>query len=286
MPNLKEIKGRIHSVASITQITGAMKMISATKLKKAQEAVVRMRPYAEKIKQLLGEICTVIRENTLQRYTVAPSGGKVLSIVVTSNRGLCGAFNSSIVRKVSCMAKRRYKEEIQLLTIGKKGKDLLSKKYTLYADWSYLFEMLSFERISEVTDGLIRECLGGAFTEVKLVYNRFKNAASQEIITEVFFPIMVPKVETSGDASDYIFEPSKNIIFDQLALKSLKLQFFRAILESYASEHGARMMAMHKATENASDLKAGLMLTYNKARQASITKEILEIVGGSEALNG
>ncbi|XOD68368.1 MAG: ATP synthase F1 subunit gamma [Flavobacteriales bacterium AspAUS03] len=286
MLSLKEIKDRIHSVASITQITGAMKMVSAAKLKKAQEAVIRVRLYAKKIKKLLGALCTVVREDTLQRYTVAPLRGKILYIVVTSNRGLCGAFNSSIVREVTRIVKGRHAEEIQLLTIGKKGKDLLSRKYTLYADWSDLFDMLSFERISEVTDGLIRECLEGTFTEVELVYNRFKNALSQEVIIEKIFPIIVPEVETSEHASDYIFEPSKEVFFHQLLLKALKVQFFRAILESYASEHGARMTAMYKATENASDLKADLILTYNKARQEFITKEILEIVGGVEALNG
>ncbi|XOD68069.1 MAG: ATP synthase F1 subunit gamma [Flavobacteriales bacterium Tduv] len=287
MPSLKEIRGRIHSVSSIMQITGAMKMVSAAKLKRAQNAVVRVRPYADKIKQLLRRLCLVVGEDELQQYTVAPSSDKILLIVITSNRGLCGAFNASIVREIFRLESEVYpQKEIFLLTIGKKGKALLVKKYPLYMDRSDLFEDLRFENISDLKDDLIKECLRGAFSTVQLVYNRFKNVGLQEVTTEQFFPIIEEENKRSEDVQDCIFEPSKEIFFDHLVPKAFKVQLFRALLESCASEHSARMTAMHKATENASDLRSDLMLTYNKARQASITKEILEILSGAEALNG
>lgn len=287
MSSLKEIRSRIHSVSSIMQITGAMKMVSASKLKRAQDAVVRVRPYADKMKQLLRRLCTVVGEDVLQQYTVASSSDKVLLIAITSNRGLCGAFNISVVREISRLAREIYpQKEIFLLTVGKKGKDLLSKKYPLYADRSSLFEDLRFEKISDLGDNLIKGCLEGIFSTVELVHNRFKNAVLQEVIIEQFFPIVLPEDEIFKDFGDYIFEPSKEIVFDHLVPKALNAQLFIALLESCVSEHGARMTAMHKATENALDLRSDLIVTYNKARQASITKEILEIVSGAEALNG
>lgn len=285
MANLKEIRNRISSVSSTMQITSAMKMVSAAKLKKAQDAITAMRPYSDKLTELLQSLSATLDADSGSKFALEREVKRVLLVPITSNRGLAGAFNSNIIKETLQLSSEDYlSTEISYLTIGKKANDAFKKTKHLIADRSEIFDDLTYDNASEIAQILMDTFVDGKVDKVVLVYNKFKNAATQEIMTEQFLPI-VPTKDNLNSNLDYIFEPSKAEIVEQLIPKSLKTQLFKAIRDSFASEHGARMTAMHKATDNATELRDQLKLTYNKARQASITNEILEIVGGAEALN-
>lgn len=284
MANLKEIRSRISSVSSTMQITGAMKMVSAAKLKKAQDAIIAMKPYAYKLKQLLEHLSSALgSENVYNPRKGAVK--RVLLVAITSNRGLCGAFNANVVKKVIELAQTTYKDkEVQYYTIGKKGNDVLKKTDKVLDNNNHIFDKLTFVNAASLAETLMTRYTNGEFDQIVLVYNSFKNAATQILTEETFLPIQ-PVVTDKKTTTDYLYEPSKQEIVTQLIPRSLKTQLFKALRDSVAAEHGARMTAMHKATDNAQDLKNELILTYNKARQATITGEIIEIVGGSEALS-
>jgi F-type H+-transporting ATPase subunit gamma len=284
MANLKEIRNRISSIGSTIKITSAMKMVSAAKLKKAQDAIIQMRPYANKLTELLQNLSASLNSDEGGIYTKTKKVNHVLIVAITSNRGLCGGFNSSIIKQIKNIAITKYEgKEITLLTIGKKGNDLLSKEFNIYKNESDIFDDLTFKNVTGIAEDLMLKFSDGSFDKIELVYNRFKNAATQIMTEEQYLPIVPPDSDKSSN-TDYIFEPSKQEIVKGLIPKSLKIQLFKAIRDSFASEHGARMTAMHKATDNATELRDELLLKYNKARQAAITNEILEIVGGAEAL--
>ena len=284
MANLKEIRSRISSVSSTMQITGAMKMVSAAKLKKAQDAIIAMKPYAYKLKQLLEHLSSALgSENVYNPRKGAVK--RVLLVAITSNRGLCGAFNANVVKKVIELTQTTYKDkEVQYYTIGKKGNDVLKKTDKVLDNNNHIFDKLTFANAASLAETLMTRYTNGEFDQIVLVYNSFKNAATQILTEETFLPIQ-PVVTDKKTTTDYLYEPSKQEIVTQLIPRSLKTQLFKALRDSVAAEHGARMTAMHKATDNAQDLKNELILTYNKARQATITGEIIEIVGGSEALS-
>ena len=284
MANLKEIRNRILSVSSTMQITSAMKMVSAAKLKKAQDAITAMRPYANKLTALLQNLSANLDAESGSKFAESRPVKTVLIVAITSNRGLCGAFNSSIIKQTNQLAEIYSQKKVSVVAIGKKGNDVLSKNLEILSNQSTVFDKLRFENVAEIAEMLMAKFESGAFDKIELVYNKFKNAATQIVTTEQFLPIVATANE-SGVPSDYIFEPSKEEIVKTLIPKSLKMQLYKAIRDSFASEHGARMTAMHKATDNATELRDQLKLTYNKARQAAITNEILEIVGGAEALN-
>ena len=284
MANLKEIRSRISSVSSTMQITGAMKMVSAAKLKKAQDAIIAMKPYAYKLKQLLEHLSSALGSENIYN----PRKGavkRVLLVAITSNRGLCGAFNANVVKKVIELTQTTYKnKEVQYYTIGKKGNDVLKKTDKVLDNNNHIFDKLTFANAASLAETLMTRYTNGEFDQIVLVYNSFKNAATQILTEETFLPIQ-PVVTDKKTTTDYLYEPSKQEIVTQLIPRSLKTQLFKALRDSVAAEHGARMTAMHKATDNAQDLNNELILTYNKARQATITGEIIEIVGGSEALS-
>lgn len=286
MANLKEIRSRITSVSSTMQITSAMKMVSAAKLKKAQDAITAMRPYADKLTELLQSLSATLDADSGSKFAEQRPVNKVLLVAITSNRGLCGAFNSNIIKEVNRLVTETYiGKEVHFLAIGKKANDAYKKSGKLVANKSAIFDDLTFDNVAEVAQMMMDKFSQGEFDKIEIVYNHFRNAATQIVKTEQFLPI-VPMESSSNTNLDYIFEPSKTEIVMELIPKSLKTQLFKAIRDSFASEHGARMTAMHKATDNATELRDQLKLTYNKARQAAITNEILEIVGGAEALNG
>ena len=286
MANLKEIRNRISSVSSTMQITSAMKMVSAAKLKKAQDAITAMRPYAEKLTELIQNISATLEENVSSVYAEQRPEKKVLLVVVTSNRGLCGAFNSNVIKRTKERVQFYANQDVEVLTIGKKAHDILSKSETVFANESQLFDALTFDNVSVVAQVLMDAFADKRYDKIEIIYNQFKNAASQIVMTEQFLPLEPISGGNANVVADYIFEPSKEEIINNLIPSSLKTQLFKAVLDSNAAEHGARMTAMHKATDNAKELQNQLKLTYNKARQAAITNEILEIVGGAEALNG
>ena len=285
MANLKEIRNRITSVSSTMQITSAMKMVSAAKLKKAQDAITAMRPYAEKLTELLQNLSATLEGEVGGAYTNQREVKKVLLVAVTSNRGLCGAFNTNVIKEVKNMTDKYQGVTVDVLTIGKKGNDVLRKTHNIIDNQSAIFDALTFDNASTIASALTEKFIAGEYDRIELVYNQFKNAATQIVKTEQFLPL-APIAKGEAVAGDYIFEPSKEEIVMTLIPKSLKTQLYKAIRDSFAAEHGARMTAMHKATDNATELRNQLKLTYNKARQAAITGEILEIVGGAEALNG
>jgi F-type H+-transporting ATPase subunit gamma len=285
MANLKEIRNRITSVSSTMQITSAMKMVSAAKLKKAQDAITAMRPYAQKLTELLQNLSSTLEGEVGGDYTAQREVKKVLIVAITSNRGLCGAFNSNIIKEVKAKIDFYSGKEVSVFAIGKKGNDVLSKTAHVIDNQSKIYDDLTFDKVAQIASILTEKFTSGAFDKIELVYNQFKNAATQIVQNEQFLPL-APTVSESKAAGDYIFEPSKEEIVLELIPKSLKTQLYKAVRDSFASEHGARMTAMHKATDNATELRNQLKLTYNKARQAAITGEILEIVGGAEALNG
>ena len=286
MANLKEIRNRITSIKSTMQITSAMKMVSAAKLKKAQDAITAMRPYSSKLTELLQNLSATLDGDSGGAYATQREVSKVLMVVVTSNRGLCGGFNSSITKEVVRTIQHKYQNvTVDLLTIGKKGGDVLGKTYNIIEKRNEIFEDLTFNNVALIAKKLMEMYVDGTYDKIELVYNQFKNAATQIPQIEQYLPIKPIKIsENVSVNSDYIFEPSKEEIVEALIPKALKTQLYKALRDSFASEHGARMTAMHKATDNARDLRNELLLTYNKARQAAITNEILEIVGGAEAL--
>jgi F-type H+-transporting ATPase subunit gamma len=285
MANLKEIRGRISSISSTMQITRAMKMVSAAKLKKAQDAIVMLRPYSEKLQEIIQNVNSSSDPDQVSIYAQKREVKRVLFIAVTSNRGLAGAFNSSIVKELNIQFQNNSQYEIEVLTIGKKGYDAVRRSRNVYANGSSVFDNLNFDAVSNLTEAVMTSFKEGKFDEVYVIYNKFVNAATQEVTVEQLLPILMPEnTEEPGVEADYIFEPNKNEILDNLIPKSIKTQVFKAVLDSVASEHGARMTAMHKATDNAQEMKNGLVIFYNKARQAAITNEILEIVSGAEAL--
>jgi F-type H+-transporting ATPase subunit gamma len=286
MANLKEIRNRITSIKSTMQITSAMKMVSAAKLKKAQDAITAMRPYSSKLTELLQNLSATLDSDAGGAYATQREVSKVLIVAITSNRGLCGGFNSSITKKVVRTIEEKYSgTSVDIFSIGKKGGDVLSKAHTIIASRNELFDDLTFDNVAIVAEELMEMFVDGAYDKIEIVYNQFKNAATQIPQVEQFLPIKPIEGGDENVNSDYIFEPTKEEIVEALIPKSLKTQLYKALRDSFASEHGARMTAMHKATDNATDLRDELLLTYNKARQAAITNEILEIVGGAEALN-
>ena len=283
MANLKEIRNRISSVSSTMQITSAMKMVSAAKLKKAQDAIVAMRPYSEKLSDLMKSLSVSTDDD---KYVEKRTFKNVLVVAISSNRGLCGAFNSNVLKEILEFKSQENlrNSNFDYVTIGKKMNDSLSKNDNVILNESNLFDNLNYENVSTITEKLMNLFIEKKYDHIQLVYNSFKNAATQIIKSEQFLPI-VQEENINVQNSNFIFEPSQESIVNTLIPKSLKIQLFKAVRDSFASEHGARMTAMHKATDNASELRDELKLTYNKARQASITNEILEIVGGAEALN-
>ena len=283
MANLKEIRGRITSISSTMQITSAMKMVSAAKLKKAQDAITMLRPYSEKLQELIQKV-SMGSEGTSSEYAHKREVRKILYITISSNRGLAGAFNSSVIKELNANYKANEDIEIEVLTVGKKVFDAIRKNKVVYDNQSSIYDSLSFEAIAKLTSRVMVDFKEGKFDEVYLVYNKFVNAATQKVITEKLLPITMPEQVEKQVEEEYIYEPNKETILETLIPKSIKTQVYKAVLDSVASEHGARMTAMHKATDNAKALKNELVIFYNKARQAAITNEILEIVSGAEAL--
>ncbi len=291
MGNLKEIRTRIASVKSTRQITSAMKMVSAAKLKKAQDAVINLRPYAGKLHQILFNINKSIEEGQENIYSRPGIPEKILIVSITSNKGLCGAFNANVVKQVTSLIEENYVGEykqgnVSLFSIGKNGTEFYKSKKTnnLFVN-NDILDNLSFANAAPLIEDIMKSYVEKDYDKVVLVYNKFKNAAVQNLTTDNYLPIEIPEDISSDENLDFIFEPTKEFIVQELIPKSLKIQFYEAMLESVAAENGARMTAMHKATDNATTLIKDLQLTYNKARQSAITNEILEIVGGAEALN-
>ena len=286
MANLKDIRTRITSVGSTMQITSAMKMVSAAKLKKAQDAITMLRPYSEKMQEILQNISSDLDAEMGGEFTKSNSGNTILIVVITSNRGLCGAFNSNVIKEIRTQLNENFiDKEISFVTIGKKAFDAFKKGNYSLRNESSIWDNLSLENVNAISDSLMQQFKNNEYSKIYLVYNHFKNAATQEVKFEQLLPIQLPE-KTDTKNSDYIFEPSKSQIVLDILPKTIRTQVFKAILDSHASEHGARMTAMHKATDNADALRKALILSYNKARQAAITKEILEIVGGAESLKG
>ncbi|MGB1041614.1 MAG: ATP synthase F1 subunit gamma [Flavobacteriales bacterium] len=294
MANLKEIRNRITSVNSTMQITSAMKMVSAAKLKRAQDAITQLLPYANKLQEIQINLSASL-DSSEGEYSQEREENNILIIAVTSNRGLCGGFNNNITKQVKALKEGKYAgKNVNLLAIGKKAQEFSNKFYAennlseIPTDLERLYNDLNFNSVSEVADVVMNLYKEEKIDKVELIYNHFINAANQKVITEQFLPIAAieedSETATTSNA-DYIFVPSKEKIIEDIVPKSLKIQLYKAVLDSHAGEHGARMTAMHKATDNAGDMLFNLKLTYNKARQAAITNEILEIVGGAEALN-
>jgi len=295
MASLKEIRERRTSVASTMQITSAMKMVAAAKLRKAQDAIVQFRPYAEKLQEILASVGDSIKDDEDNQYAAQRDKERILLVLVTSNSGLCGAFNSNAIKATITRALTTYDSQmmasqVDFIAIGKKGAEFLRKKgYNVIFDGSDLFDDLSFDQVAKIATMVMGLFTDGEYDHVDVIYNRFKNAGTQILTEEQFLPIEVNQMADEDAPTsnvDYIFEPSKEYIVQELIPRSLRLQFYKAILDSHASEHGARMTAMHKATDNAGELLKELGIQFNKARQASITNEILEIVSGAEALKG
>ncbi|MFZ2285804.1 MAG: ATP synthase F1 subunit gamma [Bacteroidales bacterium] len=295
MANLKAIRVRLSSVKSTRQITSAMKMVAAAKLRKAQDAIVRLRPYASKLNEIQAGLNAALRDTETENiYSPRRSvNGRALIVVVTSNKGLCGAFNANVIRDVRRLMTEKYGEQMRkgnlwFMPVGKKGNDVLKKlKCNILEDHSDLYTGLSFERVSGVADRLTDLYLTREFDTIEIVYNQFRNAAVQKLTEEMYLPVSVEA--SSGGATvsaDYIYEPDQVSIVGELIPKTLRIKLYKALLDSFAAEHGARMTAMHQATDNATDLIRELTLQYNKARQASITNQLLEVVSGAEALNG
>ena len=285
MSGLKEIRNRISSVSSTMQITNAMRMVSAAKLKKAQDSITATLPYSNKLSELVKNISASIDSVDSNPLFVSREVRKTLIIVITSNKGLCGGFNSNVIKEVYNISSEYGSNKPDLLTIGKKGDDILKKKFNVISSHNDLFEQFSYLNVKSIASKIMQLYTEEKYDEVILVYNHFKNAATQIITKEQFLPISENTDNNLSTSGDYIFEPNREMILEELIPKTLSIQLFKSISDSIAGEHGARMTAMHKATDNASELRDQLKLTYNKARQTAITNEILEIVGGAEALN-
>lgn len=282
MANLKEIRGRITSISSTMQITSAMKMVSAAKLKKATDAIVMLRPYSEKLQEIIENVSSTTDLEGVSTFTAEREVKKVLYIVVTSNKGLAGAFNSSVIKELNHVIGNT-QHEVEILSVGKKVFDAVRRTRKVYDNQSAIFDGMSFQVVSNFMENVMKDYKEEKFDKVFVIYNKFINAATQEVHTEQVLPIAMAAKEENTN-TDYIFEPNAAEILNVLIPKSIKTQVYKAILDSIASEHGARMTAMHKATDNAQALKNDLVIFYNKARQAAITNEILEIVSGAEAL--
>jgi len=292
MPNLKEVRNRISSVGSTMQITSAMKMVSAAKLKRAQDAITQMRPYAEKLQEILQNVSSSLDTSENAYARTSTTSKNILVVVISSNRGLAGGFNANVIKKTWSLIKEDYKgQNVSVITIGKKANDAFKRTdHSIHGTdlphgLNEVFDNLTYNTIAPIAEKVMESFTSKQFDKVVLVYNQFKNAAVQVVQAEQFLPI-VATTSGSSSATDYIFEPSKEFIVSDLIPRSLKTQFYKALLDSHASEHGARMTAMHKATDNAKDMLRNLKISYNKARQTAITTEILEIVAGAEALNG
>ena len=286
MANLKEIRERSTSVNSTMQITSAMKMVSAAKLKRAQDAITQMRPYAEKLQEILVNLNSSLEGENDGVYGTQREVENVLIVAVTSNRGLCGGFNNNVIKHINTLIAGTYAgKNVSVMGIGKKASDFFSNQGLNVIRKDELHNDLSFDNSAKIAEDIMESFVDESFDEVIVVYNKFKNAAVQIVTTEQFLPVEAVEGESTS-STEYIYEPSKEFIVSELIPKSLKTQLYKGILDSVASEHGARMTAMHAATDNAGELKNDLKLTYNKARQAAITTEILEIVAGAEALNG
>lgn len=289
MANLKEIRTRISSVKSTRQITNAMKMVAAAKLRKAQNAITQLRPYANKLNEILGRLGDVKGGNAENIYAEERAEENILLVAISSNRGLCGPFNSNVVKKIIELTEKQYAEQykrgnVSIYTIGSKsGQILHAKGITIDAHFDTVYDDLNFNNVAELAETFMKYFTDKKFDKIELIYNRFKNAAVQILTQEQFLPVKHEE-KYSKDNNDYIFEPSQQYIFDTLIPDSLKTQLFAAVRDSYAAEQGARMTAMHQATDNAGEMIRSLTLSYNKARQAAITKEILEITAGAEAL--
>tara|TARA_Y100001949_G_C15969096_1_gene323010 strand:+ start:808 stop:1671 length:864 start_codon:yes stop_codon:yes gene_type:complete len=286
MSGLKEIRNRIRSVSSTMQITNAMKMVSAAKLKKAQDSISATLPYSNKLSGLIQNISTS-GESLDSPFFIQRSIKKILVVAITSNRGLCGGFNSNVIKEVSRLIETKYvSKNVEIICIGKKGRDILSKKNNVIDSFNSVYDEFSYENVKKIAELFMEKFSDESYDEIILVYNHAKNAATQHLTIEPYLPIEEDAEESSAQASrDYIFEPSQSEILNELIPKALVVQLFKAISDSIAGEHGARMTAMYKATDNASEIRDQLKLTYNKARQTAITNEILEIVGGAESLN-
>ena len=287
MANLKEIRNRIGSVSSTMQITSAMKMVSAAKLKKAQDSIIAMRPYSIKLTELIQSLTSSNSSDADNILSVKREINNILIVAITSNRGLCGAFNSNILKEVQFLIKNKFKSsKVSIMTIGKKGTEFFAKKNLVYSSHDEIYDNLNYENVSSIAQKIMDSFIDGSFDKVILVYNQFKNAATQIIKSEGFLPLENETSDQNPEVNNYIYEPSEELVLKELIPKALKIQLLKSIKDSIASEHGARMTAMHKATDNATELRDQLKLSYNKARQAAITNEILEIVGGAEALKG
>ena len=295
MANLKAIRVRLSSVKSTRQITSAMKMVAAAKLRKAQDAIVQLRPYADKLNEIQAGLSAALRDTEIENiYAERKTGnGKVLLVIVTSNKGLCGAFNANVIREAKRLMSEKYGDQsrrgdLAVMTVGKKAHDAMKKlKCNILADRSDLYTGLSFDRVAALADRLMQLYISKEYDTIELVYNKFKNAAVQKLTVETYLPVRMSSPEGGKTATaDYIYEPDQISIVSELIPKTLRTQLYRALLDSFAAEQGARMTAMHQATDNATDLIRDLTLQYNKARQASITNQLLEVVSGAEALNG
>ena len=295
MASLKEVRIRIASVSSTQQITKAMKMVSAAKLRKAQDAIIQMRPYAAKLKEILSNLSENLDSSAGGAYSKARPAKKILIVAITSNRGLCGGFNANVIREINKKLINEYAAQakegnVKIIAIGKKASDYFSKKANMFdGQYNSVYANLNFEHVSPIAEKIMKDFADGVYDKVEIVYNQFKNAAVQNVVTEYYLPIQPPakdKSQKSKKVNDYIYEPNKEEIVNELIPKSLKITLYKTLLESHAGEHGARMTSMNKATDNAQELLKALKLSYNKARQAAITGEILEIVGGAEALKG
>jgi F-type H+-transporting ATPase subunit gamma len=295
MANLKAIRVRLSSVKSTRQITSAMKMVAAAKLRKAQDAIVQLRPYADKLNEIQAGLSAALRETEIENIFAErkKGSGKVLLVVVTSNKGLCGAFNANVLRETRRIMSEKYGDiarrgDLALITVGKKANDSFRKlKCNIISDHSDIYSKLTFERVSALADRLMQLYVAKEYDTIEIVYNQFRNAAVQNLTDEVYLPVtMDVSGGTAAAPADYIYEPDQVSIVSELIPKTLRIKLYRALLDSFAAEHGARMTAMHQATDNATDLIRELTLQYNKARQASITNQLLEVVSGAEALNG
>ena len=292
MPSLKEVRNRITSVNSTQQVTKAMKMVSAAKLRRATDRIVQLRPFENRLSAIINNLSANLGDS-LDLALSRPNGSKdVLIVAITSDRGLCGAFNTNITRQVLHLTQTRFAEahrngDVHLLCVGKKGCEFFTRRgYNVIERYQELFQHLDFNAVAEAANYAIESYLAADYAEVVLVYNEFKNVATQVVVTEQLLPLAstTPEQAAGAAGSDYILEPSAATIVEELIPRMLRTKFYKALLESNASEHGARMTAMDKATENAGELLKQLRITYNRSRQAAITKEILEIVGGAEAL--
>lgn len=294
MPSLKEVRIRISSVKSTQQITSAMKMVAASKLRRAQNAILNLRPYASKLREMMGNLSADAAETEAGAYTVQRKPEHILLILISSNRGLCGGFNVNVIKAATELIHQTYGEQnrkgnVQLLVIGRKAAEFFQRrKFPIVGIYNHIFDNLTFDKVNQVATEVMKDFLDKKYDKVEIIYNQFKNAAVQRLQVEPFLPLLPPETigNKEGQNADYLYEPSKVEILNDLIPRMLRIQLYKAVLDSVASEHGARMTAMHQATENASDLLKDLRLTYNKARQAAITNEILEIVSGAEALKG